>query len=146
MWVNNQRWYLNPFPFPEVTLFCSGHVKAFTIVTKRPYHPGTCNNCIINAYLGLISKGGNEKNKQENNNFWFIDLYLTRKYPPYGQYNHDFFRLVNKIRASRYPIAISLMINSSSIFSTPIFRLVILLMKRNTRAQRYLCHHTLRAI
>ena len=44
----------------------------------------------------------------------------------------------NFFRAPRYPIAISLMINPSSVFSILIFRLAILLMKKNIRAHRYL--------
>ena len=50
MWVNNQTW-------------CPGHVKAFTVVTKRPYHPGACNICLIKAYFGRISNGANAKIK-----------------------------------------------------------------------------------
>ena len=84
MWVNNQRWCLNPFPSQEVTLFCSGHVKAFTIVTKRPYHLGTCNICLIKAYFGLIiSNGGNEKIKTKQ------PLLVERTRP--ADSNHDFF-------------------------------------------------------
>ena len=50
MWVNNQTW-------------CSGHVKAFTVVTNRPYHPGACTICVIKAYFGLLSNGENAKIK-----------------------------------------------------------------------------------
>ena len=50
MWVNNQTW-------------CSGHVKAFTVVTKRPYYPDACDICLIKAYFGLISNGENAKIK-----------------------------------------------------------------------------------
>ena len=116
MWVNNQTW-------------CSGHVKSFTVVTKRPYHPGACNICLIKAYFGLISNGENAKIKTKQQ-LLIYKFELNWKVPALQIITLKFFKLTKKIRAPRYLIATSLIINSSSIFSTLIFRLAILLMEK----------------
>ena len=101
MWVNNQTW-------------CSGHVKAFTVVTKRPYHPGACNICLIKAYFGLLSNGANAKIKTKQQ-LLIYKFVLNWKVPALQIVTMIFFKLTKKIRARRYLIATSLMIISSSI-------------------------------
>ena len=101
MWVNNQTW-------------CSWHVKAFTVVTKRPYHPGACNICLLTAYFRLISNGANAKIKTKQ--LLIYKFVLNWKVPALHIVTMKLFKLTKKIRAPRYLIATSLMINSSSIF------------------------------
>ena len=100
MWVNNQT-------------YCSGHVKPFTVVTKRPYHPGSCTICLIKAYIGRISTGANAKIKTKQ--LLIYEFVLSWKVPVLQIVTMKYFKLTKKIRAPRYLIATSLMINSSSI-------------------------------
>ena len=89
-------------------------VKAFTVATKRPYHPGACNICLIKAYFGRISNGANAKIKTKQQLLIYKFL-LNWKVPALQIVTMKYFKLTKNIRAPRYLIATSLMINSSSI-------------------------------
>ena len=89
-------------------------VKAFTVVTKRPYHPGACNVCLKKAYFGRISNGANAKIKTKQQ-LLIYNFLLNWIVPSLQIVTMNYFKLTKKIRAPRYLIAISLMINSSSI-------------------------------
>ena len=70
----------------------------------------------------------------------FFNFEKKRAYAPPLYLNAPQEKIGKKVRAPKYLIATSLMINSSSIFSTLIFSLTILLMEKKYQKSNWLLH------
>ena len=111
--VNDNIWTHSS---PVDTFFCSVHVKAFIIVTKRSYYPGTCNICPIKAYFGPIWNGGNEEIDSKQH-LLIYECILNQKVPALWTVTMKVFTMAKTIRAPRYHSWIILVLSSQPLIS-----------------------------